>query len=100
MAKKKQEEIATHNFSVDVGKLVLKKDRYIGELTQYLTEQIPNCAIDRDGNALNIKVPQDVQKRNIRMRVSKFLYASGLKASYKLVNWLGGKLNGYQIIER
>jgi len=100
MAKKKEPVIETHEFMLDVSKLTLTKEKYIDQIGQYVQEHVPKSSITRDGNVLNIKVPKETEKRLLRMRITKFLYQSGLKNSFKIVSWIGGKGNGYQILER
>lgn len=99
MAKKK-EAPQTHDFVVDVSKFSLTKEKYVDALSQYIQEQIKDASISKDSNVLTFKVPQTVEKRLLRFRINKFLYASGLKNAYKLVDWLGGKGEGYQIIDK
>lgn len=100
MAKKKEPVIETHEFTLDVSKLTLTKEKYIDQIGQYIQEHIPKTSITRDGNMLTIKVPTETDKRLLRLRITKFLYQSGLKSGYKVVSWIGGKGNGYQILER
>ena len=100
MAKKKTAEATeTSEYSIDVRKLSLTKEKYIEQLGQYLEEQI-KATIAKDGGVLVITVPKETEKRTVRFRANKFLYQSGLKNSYKLVSWIGGKGNGYQILEK
>ncbi len=82
-----------------MSKLSLTKEKYIEQLGQYLEEQI-KATIAKDGGVLVITVPKETEKRTVRFRANKFLYQSGLKNSYKLVSWIGGKGNGYQILEK
>jgi len=96
MAKKK-EAPATRDFLVDVSKFSMK---HVDSLSQYITEQVKETSVAKEGNTLSLKVPQTVEKRLLRFRINKFLYASGLKNSYKCVDWLGGNGEGYQLIEK
>jgi hypothetical protein len=99
MAKKKSEATETQEFRVDVSKLTLKMEKYIDSLGRFIMEHIPNTDVTRDGNVLKVKAPQNMSKRILNLRVSKFLYQSGLKDSYRVVSMQKADGNGYQILE-
>jgi hypothetical protein len=102
MARKKATEKAEEapaEYTIDVSKLALTKEKYVDLLEQYLQEQL-KATFDKDGNTIMVKVPKGTEKRTVRFRINKFLYTSGLKNTYKIISWVGGKGNGYQILEK
>jgi hypothetical protein len=98
MAKKK-EEVSVHEILVDISKFTLSMEKYVDSMGRFVMEHLPKTDVVRDGNMLKIKTPLNVSKKMVNLRVSKFIYQSGLKANWKLVALTPSQGNGYQIIE-
>jgi hypothetical protein len=93
--KKKKEEVQKKDFKIDFSKVSLKLDKYLDPLGRFIMEHLPNTEITKEGNVLHAKVPVEVSKRMLNLRVEKFLYQSGLKTSCKLV----AVPDGYMVYE-
>ena len=99
MARKKK--IETVEYFCDAKKWALTKGTYIDQMKHFLEENIkPSCEISKEGSTLSISVPVDVNKRMIKLRITKFMYNSGFKDEFRLVSTNNENINGFKIIER
>ena len=87
-------------YEIDLSKLSFTKEKYIDQIKQFIEEHMSESKVSKSGNSLNVSVPESISKRMLKMRISKFLYSSGLKSEYRLISMENAGKAGYQIMER
>ena len=98
--KKKSKKVPNHEFSIDASKLIPGKEKAVGQLMQFLDEQIQGSKTTKDGNMITVSIPTTFSKTMLKLRVNKFLYQSGLKSEYRLIALSKKDVSGFQIYTR
>ena len=96
----RKKKIPTHEFAIDAGKWVPGKEKYIGQLMQFLDEQITGAKSTKDGNLITVSLPTTISKKMLKLRINKFLYQAGLKTDYRLIALAKKDVSGFRIFTR
>ncbi len=99
MARKKKKEI-THTFEVNVSKLSISQEKYVDQMISFISENLKVEDITKDGNKVNIELPQTISKKMFKLRLNRFLYQSGLKSDFRLISMLNEGKQGYMFMDR
>ncbi len=81
---------------VNLKDLIYKGEQHIEDLTRYLTEALPQIELSRNGNVLELKTPNSMSKRAIKLRLKKFLHKNKLKEELRPIS----SQEGYTIKEK
>lgn len=87
-------------YFLNIRDLSFKSEQIVVDLTRYLVEQLPQIEVVRNGNVLEMTVPQGMSKRVIRLRIRKFLYRKSLNDDYRPISYRDGDKEGYTIKEK
>jgi hypothetical protein len=68
----------TKRFFIDVKDLSLEKEQNVEDLLRFLTEQLPQIELSRTANEIEVKMPQNMSKRTVKLRLKKFLHQKDL----------------------
>jgi hypothetical protein len=91
----------TKNIILDVKDLItFGKEQYANDLMRFLSEMLPQIEITKNGNELEIIMPQKLSKRVIRLRIRKFLHQNGLTNEYRPISIASSERNGYMIKQK
>lgn len=94
-------KLDTKNIVIDVKDLLsFGKEQDVADLTRFLSETLPQIEIDRNANELEIKMPEKLSKRAIRLRIRKFLYQNGLYNDYRPISITSSEKDGYMIKQK
>jgi hypothetical protein len=86
---------------VDIKDLVnFGKEQYATDLTRFLSEMLPQIDINRNGNELEISMPEKLSKRVIRLRIRKFLHQNKLYDEFRPISITSADMNGYRIKQK
>ena len=99
MARKKKKE-PTHVFEVNVSKLSISQEKYIDQMIQFISDNMNVKDVSKDGNKVNVELPESISKKMFKLRINRFLYQSGLKNDFRLISMLNEGKQGYMIMER
>ena len=99
MARKKKKE-PTHTFEVNVSKLSISQEKYVDQMISFISENLKVEDISKDGNKVNIELPQTISKKMFKLRLIRFLYQSGLKSDFRLISMLNEGKQGYMFMVR
>ncbi len=98
--KKKEKKVPTHVFEVNVSKLSISQEKYVDQMISFISENMKPKDISKDGNKVNIEFPESITKKMFKLRLSRFLYQSGLKSDFRLVSMLNEGKQGYIFMDR
>ncbi|MFX1426406.1 MAG: 60S ribosomal protein L22 [Promethearchaeota archaeon] len=87
-------------FTVNVRDLSFKSDQHVEDLVRFLAEMLPQIDIDRDGNEIEISMPESLSKRALKLRIKKFLYKKGLSKDFRPISLKSGEKEGYTVKEK
>jgi len=82
---------------IEVKELSFEKDQFVDDLLRYLSEQLPQIEISRNGNELEAITPLNLSKRALRLRLKKFLYQKKLHDQYRPISYRKENKDGYMI---
>ncbi len=99
MARKKKKE-PTHVFEVNVSKLSISQEKYVDQMIQFISDNMNVKDVSKDGNKVNVELPESISKKMFKLRINRFLYQSGLKNDFRLISMLNEGKQGYMIMER
>lgn len=87
----------TKQLIIEVKELSFEKDQHVNDLERFLTEQLPQIEISRNGNELEVKMPIKLSKRVLKLRIKKFLYQKGLNDKFRPISYKKIDSNGYMV---
>jgi len=90
-------DFETKHLIIEVKELSFEKDQHINDLERFLTEQLPQIEISRNGNELEVKMPIKLSKRVLKLRIKKFLYQKGLNDKFRPISYKKIDSNGYMV---
>ena len=90
----------TKTIIIDVKELSFKSDKHVEDLIQFLSEHLPHIELTRNGNEIEVEMPETLSKRALRLRIRKFLYKNQLKKDFRPINITKSDKSGYIIKER
>ncbi|MHA2182107.1 MAG: hypothetical protein ACXAAH_11870 [Promethearchaeota archaeon] len=93
-------EVETKTIIIFVKDLSFKSDQHVVDLIRFLAEALPQINLDRDGNELNVSLPQSLSRRALKLRIKKFLYKKGLNKDFRPISYKSADKEGYSIKEK
>ncbi|MHA2035417.1 MAG: hypothetical protein ACW98X_03225 [Promethearchaeota archaeon] len=93
-------EVENKTITIFVKDLSFKSDQHVVDLVRFLAEALPQISLDRDGNELNVSLPQNLSRRALRLRIKKFLYKKGLNKDFRPISHKSSGKEGYTIKEK
>jgi hypothetical protein len=90
----------TKTIFINVKELSFKSDQHVEDLIIFLNEHLPRIELTRNGNEIEVEMPEDLSKRALRLRIRKFLYKKDLKKDFRPINITNSEKDGYEIKER
>jgi len=97
--KKGEDKIEYVNIIINMNKLALKNDSFVGDFARFLEDRIKDIRIERENNNLNLTIPKDYSRRKIREFAKRFLYNNGLWNDFRVIS-LQDEGVGYKIYPR
>lgn len=67
---------------------------------RFLAELLPQINITRDGNEVEVLMPEKLSKRVLKLRIKKFLYKKGLSKDFRPISLKSEDKEGYTIKEK
>jgi hypothetical protein len=95
-----ESDTSTKTIIINVKDLSFQREDIVVDLIRFLSEQLPQIQITREGNELFCEAPADFSKRSIRLRIRKFLYRRDLKEDFRPISLNHPEKDGYTIKER
>ena len=87
-------------FTIVVKDLSFKSDQHVEDLVRFLAELLPQIEITRDGNEIEVSMPEKLSKRALKLRIKKFLYKKGLSKDFRPISLKTDEKEGYTIKEK
>jgi hypothetical protein len=87
----------TKQLTIELKELIFEKDQYATDLVRFLNEQLPNIEISRNGNQLEVIMPERLSKRAVKLRIKKFLYKKGLNDKFRTISYKTNEFDGYRV---
>ncbi|MFX1358261.1 MAG: hypothetical protein ACFFA8_13400 [Promethearchaeota archaeon] len=90
-------DFETKQLIIEVKELSFEKDQHVTDLERFLTEQLPQIEIARNGNELELKMPKRLSKRVVKLRIKKFLYQKGISDKFRPISYKKVDSDGYMV---
>ena len=87
----------TKQLIIELKELSFEKDQHADDLLRFLTEQLPQIEVSRNGNQLEVIMPEKLSKRAVRLRIKKFLYQKGLHDKFRPISYKTIDYDGYMV---
>lgn len=84
---------------IDVEALLKRGKEYVNDLGRVIQEWLPKAEIKSKEKLISIKLPKNVAKKELRLRISKYIHKAGLKNLYRINTLVTGESDGYKIKE-
>ncbi|MCK4779404.1 MAG: hypothetical protein KAT57_04415 [Candidatus Lokiarchaeota archaeon] len=88
------------SFTINVKDLSFKSEQHVLDLIRYLSEALPQITLDRNGNDINVEMPNKLSKRTLKLRIKKFLHKKGLYNDYRPISYKTTETEGYIVKEK
>lgn len=90
----------TKKLIINLKDLSFRSEQLVLDLIRYLTEQLPQLQITRNGNELEIATPKQLSNRAVKLRIKKFLYKKNLTGDFRPISLIDPNKEGYLIKEK
>lgn len=101
---KKMSKAEIKQVIINVKELILApkvgSDRNADELLRFLVEQLPQIEVDRNGDQLEIAMPEKLSKKAVKLRIKKFLHQKNLFNEFRPIFYRTHEFEGYMIKKR
>ncbi|MFX1390887.1 MAG: hypothetical protein ACFE9Z_12555 [Promethearchaeota archaeon] len=87
-------------FTINVKELSFKNEQHVLDLIRFLSESLPQINLNRNGNDLDIEMPNRLSKRALRLRIKKFLYKNNLNGDFRPIAYKSAESEGYMVKEK
>ncbi|MFX0056876.1 MAG: 60S ribosomal protein L22 [Candidatus Hodarchaeota archaeon] len=87
----------TKQLIIEVKELSFEKDQHVTDLLRFLTEQLPQIEISRNGNEIEVNMPEKLSRRALKLRIKKFLYQKGLNDKFRPISYKKLDSDGYMV---
>ncbi|MFX0000235.1 MAG: hypothetical protein ACFE9Q_11005 [Candidatus Hodarchaeota archaeon] len=88
------------SFIVNVKDLSFKSEQHVLDLIRFLSEALPQIILNRNGNDIEVEMPNKLSKRVLKLRIKKFLYKKGLYNDFRPVFHKTTDAEGYIVKEK
>lgn len=89
---------------INVKELILApkigKEQNADDLLRFLVEQLPQIEVDRNGDQLEITMPEKLSKKAVKLRIKKFLHQKKLFNEFRPIFYRTHEREGYMIKKR
>ncbi len=89
----------TREVVIDVEALLKRGKEYVNDLGRIIQEWLPKAEIKAKEKIISVTLPKNVAKRELKLRISKYIHKAGLKNIYRINTIPTGELDGYKIKE-
>ncbi len=79
-------ESTTKKINLNIKDLSFKSEAIVVDLIRFIAERLPKVEITRNGMDVEIKLPQSLSKRAIKLRIKKFLYQKSLDSDFRPIS--------------
>lgn len=86
--------------TINVRDLSFKSEQYVVDLIRFLSETLPQINLNRDGNKIEVEMPNKLSKRAVRLRIKKYLYKKGLHEEFRPISLKSADTDGYTVKEK
>ncbi len=88
------------SFTINVKELSFKAEQHVLDLIRFLSEALPQINLERNGNDINVEMPNKLSKRALKLRIKKFLYKNGLHNDFRPISHKTPETEGYIVKEK
>lgn len=88
------------SFTINVKELSFKSEQHVLDLIRFLSEVLPQIKLERNGNDINVDMPNKISKRALKLRIKKFLYKNGLHNDFRPISFKTTETEGYAVKEK
>ncbi|MFX0002917.1 MAG: 60S ribosomal protein L22 [Candidatus Hodarchaeota archaeon] len=88
------------SLTINVKELSFKNEQHVLDLIRFLSEALPQITLERNGNNVNVEMPNKLSKRAIKLRIKKFLYKNGLHNDFRPISYKTSDSDGYTVKEK
>ena len=93
-------ELKTKAYTINVKELSFKDEQHVLDLIRFLSEALPQISVIRNGNNIDVEIPNKLSKRAIKLRIKKFLYKNGLHNDFRPISYKTDETEGYTVKEK
>lgn len=93
-------EASTKPIVINAKDLSFKNDQLVDDLTRFIIETLPQVEVTRNGNEIDIIMPEKLSKRVIKLRIKKFLYKKGIDNDFRPISLKSADKDGYTVKEK
>ncbi len=91
---------ANKSFIINVKDLSFKSEQHVIDLIRFLSEALPQIILNRNGNDIDVEMPNKLSKRALRLRIKKFLHKKGLSNEFRPISYKTTESEGYIVKEK
>jgi hypothetical protein len=73
----------TLTYSIDAEHLNIESTSLVDNLGKFLADKIPSSKVERETNRLLVKVPKGFSKRDLRLKITKYLHQANTAVEYR-----------------
>jgi len=88
------------SFIINVKELSFKSEQHVLDLIRFLSEALPQIILNRNGNDIDVEMPNKLSKRALRLRIRKFLHKKGLYNDFRPISYKTTESEGYIVKEK
>ena len=88
------------SFIINVKDLSFKSEQHVLDLVRFLSEALPQINLNRNGNDIDVEMPNKLSKRALRLRIKKFLHKKGLYNDFRPIAYKTADAEGYIVKEK
>ncbi len=88
------------SFIINVKDLSFKSEQHVLDLIRFLSEALPQIILNRNGNDIDVEMPNKLSKRALRLRIRKFLHKKGLYNEFRPISYKTTESEGYVVKEK
>ncbi len=91
---------ANKSFIINIKDLSFKSEQHVLDLIRFLSEALPQIILNRNGNDIDVEMPNKLSKRALRLRIKKFLHKKGLYNDFRPISYKTTESEGYIVKEK
>jgi hypothetical protein len=93
-------EVGTKVCTINVKELSFKNEQHVVDLIRFLSEALPQINLNRNGNDIDVEMPNKLSKRALKLRIKRFLHKNNLSKDYRPVTYRTAESEGYIVREK
>ncbi|UCC20900.1 MAG: hypothetical protein JSV62_06370 [Promethearchaeota archaeon] len=87
-------EVKTKAYTINVKELSFKNEQHVLDLIRFLSEALPQITLNRNGNEIDLEIPNRLSKRALKLRIKKFLFKNGLHNDFRPISFKTDETEG------